>query len=163
MSPCDTLRPVLEERASGAVADPEEATLLGEHLACCPSCRAELDACASLYAAVRLSASSASQASAARDRAGLAAGALRTWKDRRRRRVTAAVLGAGFAAAAVAALIAVGPAFGARRMAAFAPLPVPGAAAELSAEAGAREPAGAPGALEPADVALAALDEADPE
>jgi anti-sigma factor RsiW len=109
---CVEVEALLAERASGELA-PEDAARLEEHLPGCKRCRAELAAYEDVFALVRapgLVPLPLEGGGPGRGLADLATSTLAAWKLRQRQRRTAFALGAGFLAAAAAAVVALSPA-----------------------------------------------------
>jgi len=114
---CVEVEALLAERASGELPL-EEAARLEEHLPGCSRCRAELAAYDDVFALVRESPSprpsprmrGEGDQTLQGDSTDLAKSTLALWKLRQRQRKTALALGAGFLAAAAAALFALSPA-----------------------------------------------------
>ncbi len=116
MTACVEVEALLAERASGELA-PEEAARLEEHLPGCSRCRAELAAYEDVFALAKIPASvgplpleGGESGRGSRAPKDLATSTLAAWKLRQRQRKTALALGAGFMAAAAAALFALSPA-----------------------------------------------------
>ena len=153
MTPCHELDALLALRAAGDLA-PEDATRLDAHLAECEPCRAGLRGYEDALALARLP--------PPEPRPGdVAVATLSAFRRARRRRVTGLTLGAGFAAAAVAAGVVLTPALltlrslpSQRRPAAAHATAGPATAAPASPDASSEE-------ITVVDAALAALDEAE--
>ena len=159
MTECRRLEPLLAERASGPLSSCDEVVLAG-HLARCAPCRADLAAYREALALAQLPPRARPTRSAGLP--DLASVTLAAWKRRGRRRPRASLLVAGFAAASVAAGIALTPVVLSR------PRTSPAAAAAAAWEPEVDAALAASGVevpdadLSPDDVALAALDEASP-
>ncbi len=102
MSACPEMEGLLAERASGELGR-EDAERLDGHLATCQACQAELRAYEETFQMVRLPAPEHRIAE-------LDVSTFSAYQRRRRRRVTAWTIGAGFVAAAVAASVILVPA-----------------------------------------------------
>ena len=102
MSACPEMEGLLAERASGEM-NGEDAQRLDVHLATCQGCQAELRAYPDTFQMARLPVPE-------RRIAELDVSTFAAYQRRRRGRVTAWTIGAGFAAAAVAASIVIVPA-----------------------------------------------------
>lgn len=154
MNACHEMDLLLALRASGDLA-PDEAARLDEHLAGCEPCRAGSRAYEDALALARLPAVESRPPD-------VAVATLSAYRRARRRRVTGLTLGAGFAAAVVAAGVVLTPALLTLRS-------LPSQRRPAAVHAGAGETAAAPPAtsegsseeLTIVDAALAALDEAD--
>jgi anti-sigma factor RsiW len=149
---CLELDGLLAQRAAGDLA-PDDAARLDDHLASCERCRRELEAYREVLSLARLPAEPIRPDE-------LSVATLSAYRRARRRRVTGFTLGAGVAAAVVAAGVILTPALLTLRS-----LPSHRPAAALHATDGSAQLAGPGDAtsddLTLEDVALAAFDEAD--
>ncbi len=165
MKPCDEMDGLLAERALGGLALEDQA-LLDAHLPGCQRCRAGLASYEVTFGLMREAQSGPSPSSAAslpeRGSSDLASSTLAVWARRRRRRVAGLVLGAGFLPVAATLALALAPSLFARRAAPPAPETAPAAVWEPDVDGAVEATLQQGEEITSEDVALAALDAAEP-